>query len=602
MSQVTILKNNIHRANNNIRKLSRAINQNSLARLFVILGGGALLFWSFRTENVVVVCGCALSVLLLFAFLVRRQSRLEKMREESRAFLRVNENEIELRQTGRTMYAEGGEFEDGGHAYTSDLDIFGSRSLFTLLNRCATRLGVLQLAGWLDRAASMAEITERQEASAEIAEDMEWSQALQVKLLFNLNRPAEPKSFLQGYFRDAALSFGNRFMWMYVQTAPFLLLAGALYSFFVSPIWGAVTGLSLLHLCWSLLMAGKVGLFSARIDKIGRVLAVYAEAVELIENRDFAAPMNRKWRAELLPGGTKLSTAFRELSALINNLDARNNILVGALVNMLMLWDFRYVMKIVDWKKKYAHSILVAFDAVAVFEALNSLAVLRRNHPDWATPELLDNPVSDTIRAEDIGHPLIRTGASVPNDYSGQGHTIALITGSNMAGKSTFLRTIGTNAVLAYAGAVTCSRSFSLPIYRLVSYMRIKDSLNESISTFKAELDRVKLILDTVDADKASFFLVDEMLRGTNSVDKYRGSRAIIKKLIAQHGKGIIATHDLQLASLAAEHPGKVANYHFDIQVKDGEMLFDYKLKPGECTIFNASMLLKGIGVLSDEP
>jgi len=602
MPQSTVFENNIRRANNDIQKLSRAINQNSLARLFVILGGGALLFYSFQTENVAFVCGCVLSVILLFAFLVRRQSRLEKMREESRAFFRVNENEIDLRRAGKTMYAEGGEFEDGKHAYTSDLDIFGSRSLFTLLNRCATRLGVLQLAGWLDRAAPKAEIIERQEASAEIAEDMQWSQALQAKLLFNLNRPAEPKSFLQGYFGDAALSFGNGFMRVYVPMAPFLLLAGALYSFFVSPIWGAVVGLSLLHLCWALLMAGKVGLFSGRIDKIGRVLAAYAEAVELIEGKGFAAEMNRKWQAELLPGGTKLSAAFRELSVLIDKLDARNNLLAGAVMNMLLLWDFKCVMRIVEWKKKHADRILIAFDAVAVFEALNSLAILRRNHPHWATPELLDSPVSDTIRARDIGHPLIPTDASVPNDYSGKGHAIALITGSNMAGKSTFLRTIGVNAVLAYAGAVACGRSFSLPIHRLVSYMRIKDSLNESTSTFKAELDRVKLILDTVDTDKESFFLVDEMLRGTNSVDKYRGSRAIIKKLIAQDGKGIIATHDLQLASLAAEYPDKVANYHFDIQVRDGEMLFDYKLKPGECTLFNASMLLKGIGVLSDEP
>jgi len=597
MPQAAILENNIHRANSDIQRLSRAINQNSLARLAVILGGGALLSWSFQTENVAFVCGSAMSIVLLFVFLVGRQGRLEKRREERRAFLRVNENEIELRETGRTMYAEGGEFEDGKHAYTSDLDVFGSRSLFALLNRCATRMGVLQLAGWLDRAAPKAEIIERQEASAEIARDMEWSQALQAKLLFNLDRPADPKAFLRGYFKDAALSFGNRFMRVYVPAAPFLLLAGALYSFFVSPVWGAVLGLSLLHLCWTLLMAGKVGLFSARIDKIGRVLTAYAEAVELIENRDFAAAMNRKWQAELLPGGTKLSVAFRELSRLMDSLDARNNIPVGAVMNMLLLWDFKYVMKIVDWKKKHADGILIAFDAVAVFEALNSLAVLRRNRPDWATPELLDSPVSDSIRAVDIGHPLIRTDVSVPNDYAAEGHAIALITGSNMAGKSTFLRTISTNAVLAYAGAVTCGRSFSLPIYRLVSYMRIKDSLSESTSTFKAELDRVKLILDTVEQDRSSFFLVDEMLRGTNSVDKYRGSRAIIKKLIAQDGKGIVATHDLQLASLAAEHPGKVVNYHFDIQVRDGEMLFDYKLKPGECTVFNASMLLKGIGV-----
>jgi len=555
-------------------------------------------FFQFSQKLARFMLAAALAVLLVFAFLVRRQGRLEKQREDGRAFLRVNENEVEILETGRNMYADGGEFEDGKHAYTSDLDVFGDRSLFALLNRCATRLGVLRLAEWLDRAASKTDIIARQEASAEIAADMAWSQALQAKLLFNLDRkPPEPKAFLERYFGDAALPFGNGFMRLYVPAAPFLLLAGALCSLFVLPVWEYVSALALVHLFWTLSQAGKVGLFSSRVDRIGSVLAGYAEAVEMIEIRDFAAAMNRKWQAELMPDGVKTSDAFRRLSALIGNLDTRNNILAGALLNMLMLWDFRYVMKITDWKRKHADDILVAFDAVAVFEALNSLAVLRRNHPDWAVPELQDSAVAGKIRALDIAHPLIRPAASVPNDYAGDGHAIALITGSNMAGKSTFLRTIGTNAVLAYAGAVTCARSFALPIYRLVSYMRIKDSLSESTSTFKAELDRVKLILDTVAADGDSFVLVDEMLRGTNSVDKYRGSRAIIQKLIALGGKGIIATHDLQLASLAAEHPGKVANYHFDIQVRDGEMLFDYKLKPGECTVFNASMLLRGIGV-----
>ena len=166
-----------------------------------------------------------------------------------------------------------------------------------------------------------------------------------------------------------------------------------------------------------------------------------------------------------------------------------------------------------------------------------------------------------------------------------------------MAGKSTFLRTLGVNAVLAYAGAVVCAEQLSLPIYKLVSYMRIKDNLNESTSTFKAELDRMKFILELVAVAPDSFVLIDEMLRGTNSVDKYLGSRAIIKKLISMNGMGMVATHDLQLATLEDEYESILKNYHFDIQVIEGEMLFDYKLKNGKCTVFNASMLLKGIGI-----
>lgn len=170
-----------------------------------------------------------------------------------------------------------------------------------------------------------------------------------------------------------------------------------------------------------------------------------------------------------------------------------------------------------------------------------------------------------------------------------------------MAGKSTFLRTVGINAVLAYSGAVVSAQAMELPIYRLVSYMRIKDDLQESTSTFKAEIDRMKFILGVVEVAEDSFFLIDEMLRGTNSVDKYLGSRAIIKKLIGMQGKGMVATHDLQLATLEEENADYIKNFHFDIQVREGEMLFDYKLKAGRCTVFNASLLLKGIGIDVDE-
>lgn len=344
-------------------------------------------------------------------------------------------------------------------------------------------------------------------------------------------------------------------------------------------------------------MAGKVSLFSSKIDKVGQMLGAYAEGIEMVEDRKFLAQRNIELQQILMLDNQKLSVAFRELSSLINNLDARNNMLVGALLNMFMLWDFKYVLKIVRWKSQYEERILVAFDVVAEFEALNALAVLKRNNPTWVVPTVLDDPLSDKIHTKQINHPLIAAGHAVANDYTNEGHRIALITGSNMAGKSTFLRTIGINAVLAYTGAVVCAAEFSLPIYNLISYMRIKDSLNESTSTFKAELDRMKFILETVAEHKDSFFLIDEMLRGTNSVDKYLGSRAIIKNLIAEDGKGMVATHDLQLSTLAEEYPTAVQNFHFDIQVVDGEMLFDYKLKDGKCTVFNASILLKGIGV-----
>ncbi len=365
-------------------------------------------------------------------------------------------------------------------------------------------------------------------------------------------------------------------------------------------IGGYLFGLALIHLLWTIALAGKVSQFSNKVDKIGVSLIGFADAIKLMEDKEYQAKLNLELQSKIQieTQQKKLSGIIHELGKLIDKLDVRNNMLVGAILNMLFLWDFKQIMSISKWKDQYEDSILSGFDAVAKYESLVSLSLLAYNHADWQQPKILNDFEKDSLLADEVNHPLIPENKSVGNDYNANDHKIALITGSNMAGKSTFLRTIGINAVLAYTGAVVCAKRFELPIYQLVTYMRIKDSLNESTSTFKAELDRMKFILDRVKDIPSSFFLIDEMLRGTNSVDKYLGSKAIIKKLIDLRGRGMLATHDLQLSELINDYPGYLKNYHFDIQVQGSEMLFDYKLKDGACTIFNASMLLKGIGIV----
>ena len=200
-----------------------------------------------------------------------------------------------------------------------------------------------------------------------------------------------------------------------------------------------------------------------------------------------------------------------------------------------------------------------------------------------------------------IGHPLIHTEKRVDNNYQLVAQpTVDIVTGSNMAGKSTFLRTLGINMVLAYAGAPVCASAMSLSIFKVLTYMRIKDSLNESTSTFKAELDRLKMILTQVALHPNALVLIDEMLRGTNSRDKFLGSKVFIEKLIQLKTPTLFATHDLQLSELIEVHKDTVRNYHFDIQIADGEMKFDYKIKSGPCTTFNAAILLKEIGLSLD--
>lgn len=589
---------NIQQTKQELIVLEKSINRNSLMRLALILIGATALFQIFQLNNIWVLLLAVFAIVLGFAYLVLRQSKLENVRDEKKAFLRVNENEVHMKAGAENMYADVSEYEDGKHAYSSDLDIFGPKSLFALVNRTATNDGLSLLASWFLNPFSKKAILERQEASAELSSKKEWTQLLQTKLLFNLGKKVNIKTFLTRYMEDQALQFGSSFMRIYVKIAPLLFVLGVLISVFVIPVWNYMLLLAIVHLMWAMALGGKVSYFSSRIDKIGVTLIAYSDAVKMVEKEQFAASLNQRLQSELKTDKQEnLSTAFKHLGSLVDKLDARNNILIGSILNMLLLWDFKQVLAIVDWKKNYEGNVLKAFDIIAEFEALISLAILKSNNATWATPTILDNPQTDRIQATAINHPLINQEVAVANTYDAQDHQLALITGSNMAGKSTFLRTIGINAVLAYAGAVVCAAQFSLPIYSLVSYMRIKDSLNESTSTFKAELDRMKFILEKLATDSNTFVLIDEMLRGTNSVDKYLGSKAIIRKILAIGGKGIVATHDLQLASLEEEYVGKLKNFHFDIQVHDGEMLFDYKLKNGKCTIFNASLLLKGIGV-----
>lgn len=578
--------------------LEKQINVNSLFRLGIILGGSAVLFQVFQTNNVWLLLISVFIIVFVFAFLVRRQSQLERKRDYALAFLSVNDNELALADGGTNMYDNGAKYDDGKHPYVSDLDVFGEKSIFELINRAATVDGVECLSSWLLAPSAKETILQRQNAVEELLYKDEWRQQFQTQLLFNLGKKNSIKTFLSRYMSDKALRFGSIFMKGYVLITPYLFLLGIVISIIVYPIWNILLLLAITHLLWSIAMAAKVSYFSNRIDKVGATLIAYADVVEMIENEEFSSPLNVMLQNKLKTGNNeKLSTAFKTLGSLVDKLDARNNILIGALLNMFLLWDFKQVLAIVHWKTSYENDVLKTFDVVAEFEALVSLATLRRNYPNWAVPIILDEPLEDRISAININHPLITQKYAVANNYHASTHRLALITGSNMAGKSTFLRTIGVNAVLAYAGAVVGADRLELPIYKLVSYMRIKDSLNESTSTFKAELDRMKYILDIVQVAPDSFVLIDEMLRGTNSVDKYLGSKAIIKKLIQDKGKGLIATHDLQLASLEDEYPGILQNYHFDIQVKEGEMLFDYKLKNGKCTVFNASMLLKGIGI-----
>ncbi len=582
-----------------IKALHGKINTVSLMRLVVILGGAALIFQCVRTEIVWLTLFSIVAVMLLFMWLVARQSRLEGLKRAAEDLRWIGQNELDIQAGRPNGYTDGAAFADNRHPYTADLDVFGESSVFSLVNRCATPGGVQQLAFWLQAPATAAVIRQRQEAVRELHEMPEWAQHVQAHLLFNHRDGVDYRQRFHHYLSNSLGAFGSRGLRWYVMAAPWVFFGTIGLSFFVDAFSGIAMLVAVVHLLMAIAASGKVSRISSGIDKTSRVLTAFAGVFRQIENYAWQSPLNKGLADELvLAGQQPVSGAISGLAVLINKLDYRLNILVGAFLNIVFLWDFKQVFGLLTWRQKYGDQIVKTFDALSQMEALLSLSVLHRNHPQWVFPEIVaGNPERIVFEAGEMKHPLIPDAVSVANDYAMENHRIALITGSNMAGKSTFLRTVGSNLVLAFAGAPVCAGQMRASVVHLVTYMRIRDSLNESTSTFKAELNRMQLILQTVERERNTFFLLDEMLRGTNSVDKYLGSKAVIRKLIADNGTGMVATHDLQLAKLAEEYPEVVRNFHFDIQVANDEMLFDYKLKHGECTIFNASMLLRQIGV-----
>ncbi|MGF7042341.1 MutS-related protein [Mucilaginibacter lappiensis] len=576
-------------------KYKKLANTYSLLRLSIFALIVVAIYFAVQQDNFSIVAVAFIALVFAFAWLVSRQSRYERQKQYFDDLQQVNNNEIASIQSHANMYNDGSRFASDKHFYTADLDIFGNASLYQLVNRTATSTGNNKLAQWFDKPSAKEVILPRQAAVQEIATKNNWKLDIQTRLFFAIQQDASQLKNLFRYLHLPLNMPGEKWLGLYAKIAPYLFTALLILAWFfpVMRLVAIFVGLINMGIVFSKAMyITKADMIAG---KIGDTLANYAGVFKRIEEEQWQAAYNAGLAHQLKTGQT--SNKIKELAALINKLNYHLNMIIGFILNLFFLWDIRQVIAIENWKRQNTESLEAAFDVIAEFESLISLAGLTINYPEWSFPHIDDKP-SYTLIATALAHPLIDASKRIENDYElNDTFKIDIITGSNMAGKSTFLRTIGINTVLALCGAPVCAKTMQLSVITMISYMRIKDSLNESTSTFKAELDRLQMLLAAVENEPKIFFLIDEMLRGTNSVDKYLGSKAVIEQLIRKNAVGMVATHDLQIAHLETKYPDYVRNFYFDIQVKDGEMLFDYKIKHGECKTFNASLLLKQIGI-----
>jgi len=530
---------------------------------------------------------------LVFAYIVKKQSKLDREIEYQKDLLWVYQNEWNILNGKANGYDDGKLYESELHPYSSDLDIFGNASLYGFLNRCYTKNGRELLAKGLAEKSFRGRIIERQAAVKEMQTKIEDTFDFRANLHGHDVEKIEQIKIQLKFQLDEQLSFiRNKILKSYVAITPYISGIIFLAAIFLNgTFWNVLTIYMIINIGVTVLQNSKIDKVFYSFGGSSNLLNGYADAILWTENHQWTSA----YIMALFQSKVPVSQEIKALSKIIQRFDTRLNVVVGTVLNALSLWDLKCCIQLNQWYQSSSSDVISALNHLGDFEELISLATLAHNEPEWVFPEITDVFALTTTA---VGHPLISPKIRITNSFSLEAKpTVDIVTGSNMAGKSTFLRTLGINMVLAYAGAPVCAQSMSLSVFSINTYMRIKDSLNESTSTFKAELNRLKMILDHVVSDKDTFVLIDEMLRGTNSRDKYLGSKVFVEKLIAEGTPALFATHDLQLADLKNDHEQTLRNFHFDIQIADGEMKFDYKLKQGPCTTFNAAILLKEIGL-----
>ncbi len=577
---------------NDIAQLKRHNAKLSAIRLFSVLGAFAgfylLLPYSFFMSIIL----ATICVVILIAAVIKYGKNSKNIFHLKR-LVAINKNELSiLNNETNKLFSNGSEYTKKQHAYADDLDILGKFSIYQKINRCVTKSGNDYLAKWLLNISNKKEIEQRQEAVKEIAQKIDWRQdIMQYGIAKNLN--GNEAEYLINWGKERGLFAGSKSL----KTGITILSAVAFITIILA---FSCTFIPLLFLFFISLgvhisQFKKVAQAHRKIAKKSDILNTYAYIIDAFEQQQWKTELLQNYQQKLSRDTQTTAQKIKQLSKLIELLDQRGNILVQLLINILFFFELRLLFAIDKWLNKYGEDIAIWFDIIGQIEAVASISNFSFNHPDWCFPEIKEEHF--VLKMENVGHPLIPHEKRVCNDYSLTSGKIHIITGSNMAGKSTFLRTVGVNVVLALCGAPVCAKSMQTSVIEVNTSMRIKDSIEANESSFYAELKRIKYVLEKVKNREKILLLLDEILRGTNSKDKHTGSEALIKQLAKYNAIGLVATHDLELSELENELKGKVENRFFDIKIKNDYLYFDYKIQKGVCNTFNAPILMCKMGI-----
>ncbi len=574
-----------------LKKLAQKNNILSYSRIILLLAAIYFLYLMMYEKNHLYGF-VSLALIVAFIIVVNIYLKVQSKIAYHKTLKQINADEISFLE-GNHQFNNGVEYQNPQHAFSYDLDLFGSNSIFQFVNRTGTFLGKHALAKSLQQIPTEESILKKQEAVKELSEKLNFRQHFQTLSLLAGTTEKEDQAIKS--WTETITEKPKAFIQFFAVLIPVLLLISIAGSVFH---WHPVfTKLIVFFFTLNLLLMGYFSQYIlkeiGKSDRIANSLLQYSKMLQAFETETFQSIYLNNLQAQLQ---SNQKTAYQSVTQLANHFEKLNtiaNLFVFIALNGTFQYHFWVFKKLLKWKENHQHNLWQFMKIIGEVEALNSLANFAYNNPEYLYPAIKSNQ----IKMEDLGHPLISKDKRVKNTIDFSQKRFVILTGSNMSGKSTFLRTVGINLVLSYAGApIDAKNALIYPLPLWVS-MRLTDSLSDSESFFFAEVKRLKQIV--TEAEKQPVFvLLDEILKGTNSDDKKTGTVGVIEKLHNLNVTGMIATHDLEVCKTTDNHLETIENKCFEVEIINNELHFDYKLKNGICQNKNATFIMKKMEII----
>lgn len=583
----------INDMNEKLKVVEKKSSMLSYGRLIIAIAIIALAYYFYTTNNIK-IGGIVLGILVVIFIAVaivhnniinKKKKMLAILEYNQRGIKRINGKWKEFQDCGE-------EFINLKHNFSSDLDIFGKNSLFQWINTTKSAFGREKLASILriSKLPDNVEVINNQEALKELSEKREFCEKIYINSDYSKDIKESSKNLLMWMESDEKTTFTHKYIsYLFISITLifiYLTLSGRL------PVNYLILDLFINYLVVKLITRNLNDTIDI-ILKSKKSIIKYGDILNIIENEKFKSKKLKELKSKLVSDNEKCNDEMGKLKNIINWLgDSRGNAYY-LLLNVFMLSDIFVLYNLEMWRIKNGKKVREWLEVLGEFEAYSSLSNLVFENPNWSYPEVT---ADESLQCIQVAHPLLGEKGKA-NDFTLQGEKkVALITGSNMSGKSTFLRTIGFNMVLAYIGLPVKAKKFSCGIYSIYTCMRTQDNLEENISSFYAEILRIKLVIEAAKNGETVFFLLDEIFKGTNSKDRHIGAKVLIEQLVKENGKGLVSTHDFELCDLENVHKW-LTNYNFQEYYLDNKIKFDYKLRSGRSTTQNAKYLMKMAGI-----